>query len=215
MSVDTLNTNARFNKFIAEAHFFVSQKEFGAATDIIRYLALYIFGGVYLDGDGILAKSNALHLPVEKIMAQTHAFVGQERHFDYRVGNAFIAAEKESQLIKAVLDNVERNLFDMPHAPDYVKYSCGSEQRTLVWTGPVQLTVACAKVGDECTVLPYGYIYTVHDGPGGKQSQESLLTKGFSPCIDDSALCKVVGRIADHDFAASWIVAKEKFDYTC
>jgi len=198
--------NHQFSTLAAKVKKLSEQQEFGLATDIARYLAIYLHGGVYVDGDYKISNTASL----EKMMKSYNSFFGVERGYDVRVGNAFIAAEKESPIIAKVITLVERNILDQASAPDYVNYPNLHTQTTLVKTGPVALSVAFNSEArqDQDILLPYGYIYAM---PGDR-------TKKNQPCkkwAKDNDICNEISVIGDHLFAQTWVLKKSDTDFDC
>ncbi|MBV6821333.1 RHS repeat-associated core domain-containing protein [Pseudomonas sp. PD9R] len=72
-------------------------KNYAAASDILRLVATYVYGGLYTDGDVAVAA------PVG-VLSATHGFMGHMRGNE--TSNAVIAAAPESSLGKAMLDRV-------------------------------------------------------------------------------------------------------------
>lgn len=198
--------NHQFSTLASKAQKLAEQQEFGLATDIARYLAIYLHGGVYVDGDYKISSTTSL----EKMMKSYNSFFGIERGYDSRVGNAFIAAEKENAIIAKVITLVERNVLDQANAPDYVNYPNLHTQTTLTKTGPVALSVAFNSEArqDQDVLLPYGYIYAM---PGD-------TTKKNQPCktwAKDDGICSEIGVIGDHLFAQTWVLKKSETDFDC
>lgn len=200
-----------FSELTEKINEFAEQNEFGLATDITRYLAMYLYGGVYIDGDYRLDNVDGL----EKMMRSCSSFFGIERYFDSRVGNAFLAAEKENPVIRKITELVERNTIYPVTAPEYVNYAMSHEQSTLVQTGPIALSVAfnsAARTGQDL-LLPYGYIFSFP-----QPEIYSMPCKHWShPRLGDGSynICRNVGVIGEHMFATAWITDRNELDFHC
>jgi len=200
-----------FSELIEKINEFAEQNEFGLATDITRYLAMHLYGGVYIDGDYKIDNLDGL----EKIMRSYSSFFGIERYFDSRVGNAFLAAEKENPVIMKVAELVERNIMYPVTAPEYVNYAMSHEQSTLVQTGPIALSVAfntAAREGQDL-LLPYGYIFSFP-----QPEMYRMPCKHWShPRLGDGSysICRNIGVIGEHMFATTWITDRSELDFYC
>ena len=126
----------------------IKQKSFSEASDLIRYMALQEYGGVYNDTDYEIFK------PIDGLM-QLYDFIGAEHHYFYdqkdgsfdTIGSAFVAASKANPIINQTVKLITRNHHEK-NLPDYIKYSCTKHNQILVKAGPMALTIAFYQEGD-------------------------------------------------------------------
>ena len=136
-------------------YFFIEQSDWGSATDIARYLVIFLYGGVYVDGDYRIDNLEK----IEKLMGTSDSFFGVERNRDVRLGNAFLASKKYGKVIKEALSYRNSTAFitkeDPKHTiypgnwstqetPDYIN-SDDSSIGVICRTGPIALTIAFEK----------------------------------------------------------------------
>lgn len=118
---------------------------YAQASDILRYMVLYIYGGIYRDFDYKIYNVKNLR----KLMGVSNLLVGKEEYNDFSIGNSFIAVSPKHQVINMVGQLVGRNLGeDQDKIPNYVKFACLRADKILYQTGPVALTIAFYKSGN-------------------------------------------------------------------
>lgn len=165
-------------------YFFVENSDFGTATDIARYLVVFLYGGVYVDGDYRIDDIET----IEKMMAVNDSFFGIERHWDVRLGNAFIASIKYGKVIHKALELSHRNsnvFLPSCNVPKYIRYPFQWDMGVICRTGPVALTVAFAhcREKERARALEYGSIFRLNTDLSSKDKNQ----------------------IGKHDFAVSWM----------
>lgn len=183
----------RYQELYRLVYFYIEKSDYGSATDIARYLIMFLYGGIYVDGDYKILDIEKL----KELMVENDSFFGIERAWDTRLGNAFLASKKYGMVIKGVLDLTWRNsrffLDDSTHPADeqnhdlstppaYVKNPSQWDIGVIFRTGPIALTVAWAKHHDEETskMLEYCSIFQIN------------------------CECRGYRIIGQHDFAAQW-----------
>ena len=118
---------------------------YAQASDVLRYIILYIHGGIYRDFDYKIYNVENLR----KLMGVSNLLVGKEEYNDFSIGNSFIAVSPKHNVIKTVNELVARNLGDdQSKIPNYVKFACLRADKILYQTGPVALTIAFYKASN-------------------------------------------------------------------
>jgi inositol phosphorylceramide mannosyltransferase catalytic subunit len=131
--------------------------------DFFRYLAIYHYGGYYLDLDVLLCSSLS-ELPAAGSLFSFECLMFsrllRERHgMDWQIGNYAFGATKGHPFLKAVIDNCVRAQREpawaeaaIPGVPFLSKH----DYRVLGTTGPILLTRTLAEdpVGDIAVLFP-------------------------------------------------------------
>lgn len=145
--------------------------ELAGKADIIRMLALYKYGGVYIDADTVVMKPEKFAAFLEKNEAPV--FFGWENLTVARtrklrltdpgikrsrklVANGLIGSEKAHPFFKRLLDGVEDNV-----------KSLDADERTAAWkaVGPLYVTKMYHKIRREIPgihIYPMKYFYPLH-----------------------------------------------------
>ena len=80
--------------------------------DLLRYLAVYRLGGIYLDVDVFLASDLGSLLPFECVfpfeMLTINRFLREQRGMDWEIGNYAFAAAPGHPFLRAIIDNCVR-----------------------------------------------------------------------------------------------------------
>ena len=140
-------------KYFGENHrvtiaYFLINPEYGVArADLMRYLLIYIFGGIYLD------MKSCIYAPLEKIPDGYDMVVSpwkkikpQDHLFqDGEYQNWFIYARKGSPILGEIIEKVVQNIFDLYESPWRLKNIYHSAEKhskglVLATTGPIALT---------------------------------------------------------------------------
>ena len=122
--------------------------------DFFRYLAIYYYGGLYLDLDMEMHKSfnptdflsNECVFPIEFL--QNGDFVLQKQHFNKLIGNYAFYAPKNHPFLKLIIDNVvnKRLQKSLSRSPEkYVYYSTGPVLVTQSYIDFSQKTIKLIK----------------------------------------------------------------------
>lgn len=200
-----------FNELIEKINDFIEQREFGMATDAARYLIMYLYGGIYADGDYRLYNIDGL----QNMMRSYNSFFGREFSSEIGVGNAFLAAEPENVVISKTIEFVERNLLYPVTAPEYVNYATQNWKTTLAKTGPITLSMALYSVArdDQDVILPFKYVFTFNYDI----TPERTCKHWSHPRLGDGTydICRNVGIIGDHLFAGTWLSNVDELDFSC
>ncbi len=115
---------------------------FAEASDLIRYMVLQKFGGLYYDLDYEIYNA-------AKLYQLTQAFnflAGKE--FDEKfsqIGSAFVASVAGHPIINNTVEFIKRNLNPDDSAPDYIKYPCTKYNQRMFSDGPSMLSLATYK----------------------------------------------------------------------
>ncbi len=167
------------NQYVKEAY---ENKKYAFVTDYVRLYALYNFGGIYMDTDVEVLK------PLDEFL-ENKAFSGFES--DSSVPTGIMASEKETDIIKKLLDYYDNRSF--------VK-SDGSLDLT---TNTQTITAIFEKLG-----LNKNNQFQVIDG-------FSLYPSEYFCPIDCSTKKKKITNNTHtiHWFSGSWIPLKDKIKY--
>jgi inositol phosphorylceramide mannosyltransferase catalytic subunit len=112
----------KYNKY----DLFKSAKNFGVKSDILRYVILHEFGGIYVDTDFICLSSKFC-----EVVDSCSFFAGVMLDKDPVIGNSIIGASKQNKIILNCLEKCS----DQTH-----KHIQCYATRTLYQTGPFLLT---------------------------------------------------------------------------
>lgn len=178
-------THPEFSYLVDVAKGAAEEKLFGLSTDIIRYLAIHEMGGVYADGD------YRFDTDPTALTKKYDSYFGVETSCNLHLGNAFLAAKPQHDVINEAINIAVRNLDG--HGPRYVYNPCVKHDATIMYTGPVALSMAYAKANKQMQgkdfAFWHGAIFTKDDCSSGY---------GFS--IPELGYSKQ----GNHDFASNW-----------
>ena len=160
-------------------------------SDLIRLMALYQYGGVYLDTDVECIK------PIDKLLEGYRLVIasecGQPWKKDCRrdhINNAVIASTRSNVILSKMLLNIKKNYeeVDMTGGPlTYVSYLAGPDLFNSMWD---------VFYDDKHTMLyPHEYFYPLH-------YSEKIPIDEWKIPSDKKKLDKKTHTI--HHFAASW-----------
>lgn len=108
----------------------------GMANDIIKYLILKSYGGVYFDSD------YELYSPLEDIHSTFNFYTSEyDSAHSYYISACLIGTSKNHPIINEALLLIKRNMNNIT-APYYVKCSCNKEAKTVLATGTGMLSIA-------------------------------------------------------------------------
>jgi mannosyltransferase OCH1-like enzyme len=174
----------------------VSEKKYGRASDILRYVLLKK-GGIYSDID------NAYYHNLERL--RTYSFFAGIEPMSCLVGNAVMGSSKDNPVILDLLKRVKTNLASDGGAAHYIKDIKDNGFGTIVKTGPLALSLSLYAAGEKegyrNIILPPYLIY-----PSVKE--------GVYPQKDISKKINDVGKYSfgKHDWDSTWIpINQEKF----
>ncbi len=150
--IDELSSSILWKEFTAT----LKQAEedfslFVKASDILRYITLNQYGGIYLDLDyQIYNPENLL-----KLLSKANFLVGKDEPNNKSVGNSFIAATPNHPITNELINLAKRNLNKdrFPNIPEYQKYPCRKVDALLFQTGPAAITIAFYKLANISTDL--------------------------------------------------------------
>ena len=94
---------------------------YACQADIVRYIAVHQFGGIYVDTDIECFKS------IDELMSDNLEFIGLRPHGGNWMTNAFFGACKDSQILSSVVSNIspEKNPVRNPYGPTYLTRHVG------------------------------------------------------------------------------------------
>ena len=156
--ISELNTSLIWDKLVDILDKANSDKSmFAKASDLIRYSALKIFGGIYRDLDYQIYKPEEFL----KLMSIFKFFGGKE--FDYEptyMGSALVAAIPNHPVIDEAISLLKRNL-NAVNLPLYLQYPCDKVNKQLYETGPAVITIAYLKAAKplEDALLPANILF--------------------------------------------------------
>ena len=177
--------------------YFLINPEYGVArADLMRYLLIYIFGGIYLD------MKSCIYAPLEdipegydmvvstwkNIKPQDHLFKGGEYQ------NWYIYARKGSPILGEIIEKVVQNIFDLYESPWRIKNiyhstEPASKGLVLATTGPIAFTSVILNSSLNKTVYVSNTInnslnYMCQDDTITKKHYSNLKTKLVTPKPD-------------------------------
>jgi mannosyltransferase OCH1-like enzyme len=101
---------------------------FAIGSNLLRYLATKLYGGIYSDGDYFIYKDPA------PLLSNYDAIVGYEASFFTSSFNGFYAVKPNHKIILKILELTERNLMG-DNASNYAKYVCNQMSKTSFNSG--------------------------------------------------------------------------------
>ncbi len=114
----------------------IAVKTLSPLSDLVRYLVLAKFGGLYLDTDYRLCK------PIDKLIESFDFVIGMESR-DFAAGG-FIASAPEHPIVLYMIETIVKNL-NPETAENHVKRACDDLSLITFATGPVALNIAFYK----------------------------------------------------------------------
>lgn len=110
---------------------------FAEAADLLRLIAIYLYGGIYNDMDYEIYNAKAL----TNLMTQFDFIGGREMSTLISFyGNSFIAAKSNHPVLVEALKLSTRN-YKKENAPKYIQYPC-KEPIRIYFNGPPLITIA-------------------------------------------------------------------------
>ena len=134
-------------------------------ADMLTYLILDHYGGVYLDTDYELANS------LDEL-TENYSFFAFEEPGNQYIGHAIVASSPHHPVITEAEHLIKRNLVT---PPDYIKNACSERAYTVLATGPAMFSVAFANKAN----LDAHYKDTFFPDDGSL----SLVRYAFTPAI--------------------------------
>jgi len=144
----------------------VDKALFSKASDLIRYMALQIFGGVFHDLDYELYEESIVDFfelltaftfigGLEKHEAATKVEISPNVSGSPNVGSSFVAAIPNHPVINKVVSLMVRNLNpdNSSDLPEYVQFPCNLLQKVMYEVGPTALTMAYYLGAGELDIL--------------------------------------------------------------
>ncbi len=115
----------------------ISRAYFAEASDILRFMVVQKFGGIYQDMDYEIYNAEALINLMKKFnFIGGRETINQESYY----GSAFFAARANHPILNDVIQKKHRNL-DYIKSPDYIKHACYSHD-IIYFNSPPLLTIA-------------------------------------------------------------------------
>jgi hypothetical protein len=132
---------------------------FVKASDILRYIILNQYGGIYLDLDYQIYNAENLL----KLLSKANFLVGKDEPNNKSIGNSFIAATPNHPITNELINLVKRNLNQdiFPNIPEYQKHPCRKVDALLFQTGPTVVTIAFYRLANISTdfLMPRQALY--------------------------------------------------------
>ena len=104
------NIKKILNKYPVSKILFEMEREYCGKADILRYLILYEYGGIYIDADSVWINNKNLNELIEKTN-ETGVFAGYEPG-SKKLANGVFGCTKNNNLLLKLIKNLE----------DYIKY---------------------------------------------------------------------------------------------
>lgn len=151
------------NNRITKAYFLLNKKLGAARADLIRYLLIYIFGGLYIDMKSCVS-GPLPPIPDDKDMVVSYWKVFKpQSHLFPKTGefqNWYIYARPKSPILRDIIEHVVQNIYDLYEYPYKVLNTLAlcvgdtdSKNIVLCTTGPIALTIAINNSKYKDTVL--------------------------------------------------------------
>lgn len=144
------------NKYPVCKIMFEMEREYCGKADILRYLILYEYGGIYIDADSVWINNSNLNELIEKTN-NTGIFAGMQPGSD-EIANGVFGCTKKNKLILKLIKNLE----------GYIKYGNAIRPRQYKRkrnihgcsriTGPKFFS---QLIQEKITIFPYHYFYPV------------------------------------------------------
>ncbi len=108
----------------------IKAKDYGIASDHLRYPVLKEYGGLYTDVDQKFFGS------LDKFMKTYHLFSNLEAAEFNFISNGVVAAVPNHPIIDKALEAIERNMVIQENTPNYAKYPCNLFEKSVLASGP-------------------------------------------------------------------------------
>ncbi len=149
--IDELQGHKLYQEVVDSLKLAESQNDktmFVRASDIVRYIVLQKFGGIYYDLDYEIYNAEKLL----NLLKSFELLVGKETEEEdvSAIGSAFMASVPEHPVMNAVLGLVKRNLNQEDHfyIPKYLNHGCTKWSETWFATSPAVFTMAVYKAAN-------------------------------------------------------------------
>ena len=162
---------------VTKTYNLINPKYGAARADLLRYLIIYKYGGVYLDMKSCITKGPLPPLPDDKDMWVANWFhakfsflvqaFAQDSVHQNSIGskgeyqNWFLYARAGAPILKDIIEMVVHNIYEL-HNYIYSSYllfnDLGSKPIVLFITGPIVLTMTIKKSAHKNTVYHSDYI---------------------------------------------------------
>ena len=176
------NFDLNYCKYEKEVY---ESKKFGFIGDIIRFYALYHFGGIYMDVDVECIKSF-------DSLLNNHAVLGFEGK--YYFSNAILMSEEGNPLFKYFLQQYDNRSFK---SNDEYMWGCGLD----LTSGPAIMTTAFMKYYGKHFMKSGNYNF-----PDATILQNDYFSPNVYSCPDDHYKSVTDNTITIHHFEGSWKV---------
>ena len=144
------NSKNILNKYPKIKEMFNSEKEYCGKADMLRYLILYEYGGIYIDADSVWVNDKDLTELINKTN-KGDIFCGIEPGSNW-ITNGVIGCTKNNEIMKLVINKL--NGFHLFYTK--LRRRIGISRIT----GPLFFKF----IQDKVTVLPSNYLYPIHWG---------------------------------------------------
>lgn len=144
------------------------------ASDLVRYIVLHKFGGIYYDLDYEIYNAGKLL----NLLKSFELLVGKETDEEISaIGNAFMASIPDHPVMNAVLGLIKRNLNQESHfnIPKYLNHGCTKWSETWFATSPAVFTMAVYKAANTSNldyIAPsevfFNFAYARSHAPGSR-----------------------------------------------
>lgn len=152
------------NHKITKAYYLINPVYGAARADLMRYLIIYVFGGLYLD------MKSCVTGPIPDMPADKDIIVSKWADSGYRTGHAhlftdgefqnwYVYARAGSPVLKHIIERVVSNVFLMHENPtrgrvlNYITDVSAPAQLVLVTTGPIAFSMGIEHVNDSSILL--------------------------------------------------------------
>lgn len=149
------------NHKITKAYHLINPVYGAARADLMRYLIIYVFGGLYLDIKSCVT-GPIPDMPADKdIIVSTWPKYAWHDHLftDGEFQNWYVYARAGSPVLKHIIERVVSNVFLMHENPtrghilNHITAIAGPKELVLVTTGPIAFSMGVEHVNDSSILL--------------------------------------------------------------
>jgi inositol phosphorylceramide mannosyltransferase catalytic subunit len=151
------NINDILNKYPLCKIMFNMEREYCGKADILRYLILYEYGGIYIDADSVWLNNKNLNNLIEKTN-YTGIFCGKEPTNEY-IANGVIGCTKNNKLMLKLINNLENYIryYDRIKPRQYKRKR--AKQGCSKITGPRFFSLI--MIPEKITIFQSNYFYPI------------------------------------------------------
>lgn len=142
------NITDTLNKYPKIKHMYECETEWCGKADLLRYIILFEYGGIYIDADSVWVNGKSL-TPLIDLATNTGIFAGIEPDKEW-IANGVIGCTKSNTNMKTIIEKLEEIYV--------IYYKLRKRKGVSKVTGPLFFSKC---VQDKITILPSVYFYPV------------------------------------------------------